>query len=151
MRCYHLDPVGWTLLGRRDQSFENVVLAPRQLGHERAITGKSANGDRFRRKDADDPSRRGAMGPKHRERIGIARRRNRVEVLLPRSPILPHECLHDWAQLIGTKGALQISLAYSAIVRSEENQPTLAVFRTLERSHRFLSHQASSIFICAPQ
>ena len=38
------------------------------------------------------------------------------------------------AQLIGTKGALQISFAYSAIVRSEENQPTLAVLRTLARS-----------------
>jgi hypothetical protein len=52
------------------------------------------------------------------------------------------------AQLIGTKGALQISFAYSAIVRSEENQPTLAVLRTLERSQRFRSRQTWSIFIC---
>ena len=54
-------------------------------------------------------------------------------------------------QLIGANGAFQISFAYSAIVRSDENQPTLAVLRMLERIQRLRSRQASSIFICVAQ
>jgi hypothetical protein len=81
------------------------------------------------------------MRPEHGERIGIARGRDRVEVLVARSPFLPHDNLLAAAQLIGANGAFQISFAYSAIVRSEENQPTLAVLRTLGNFGSSRRHQ----------
>src|SRR3984957_6354934 len=105
MRGSHLDAIGWTLLDRRDQRLENVVLATRQLGDEGAVAGQGAHGDRFRRKDPDGPSRRSPMRPKHRERIGIARSSDRVEVLLPRSPVLPQNFLHGWRSAYRHEGS----------------------------------------------
>ena len=81
MRGCDFDAIGGALSGRRDQRLEKVAPAARQLGHERAVAGERAHGDRLRRKDPDDPSRGSPMRPEHGERIGIARGRDRVEFL----------------------------------------------------------------------
>jgi len=47
--------------------------------------------------------------------------------------------------------AFQISVAYSRMVRSDENQPIRAVFNTAERHHSFESCQWVSTRICACQ
>jgi len=47
--------------------------------------------------------------------------------------------------------AFQISVAYSRMVRSDENQPIRAVFSTAERHHSFESCQWASTRICAFQ
>ena len=47
--------------------------------------------------------------------------------------------------------AFQISLAYSRMVLSEENQPMRAVFSTAERHHSFESCHRASTLACAAQ
>ncbi len=93
MRGRDLDPVSGPLLERSDERLENVILAPRQLGNEFAVAGDRTHRNGFRREDADDPSVRRLVRPEHRERIGTASSHDRVEVLVPRSPILPHDRL----------------------------------------------------------
>ena len=86
------------------------------------------------------------------ERIAATRRLDRGDVGVPRSPNLHDDLPVDaLVSFSGANGAFQISVAYSAIVRSEENHPTLAVLRMLERIHLFWSRQASSIRICVSQ
>ena len=120
-----------------------------------AVAGERADLDRLGREHPDDPSRRRLMRPEHGERVGFTGGCDGVQRLVARSPFLPHSVLPGhglaYGQLIGANGAFQISFAYSEIVRSDENQPTLAVFRMLERIHRLRSRQASSILICVAQ
>ena len=103
MRGCDLDSISGPLLERRDERLENVILAPRQLGDELAIAGYRANRDCVRSKDTDHPSGRRQMRPEHRERIGIARSRNRVELLVARFPALPHSVLHKSLSLSARK------------------------------------------------
>ena len=132
MRGRDLDPIGGALLGRRDQRLENVVLATWQLGKELAVAGERANGNRLRRKNADNPSCGGLMRSEHRERIGIARRRNRVEVLLARSPVLPQGSLHTGLSLSARKARSRFPLR---IRRSSDRRRTSRHWPCSERSN----------------
>ena len=143
-------PCRRALLERGDQRLEEVALAPRQLCQRLAVARQRAHPNGVGSEDADHPSSGGLMRAQDRERIAAARRRTAatsasraLQTSMTTSPSMTSAYRH--------KRAFQISVAYSAIVRSEENQPTLAVLRMLERIHVFWSRQASSMRICVAQ
>ena len=132
-----LEPIGRALLEAGDEAFEEVALAALELDDRRARRGVSARDlQRVGREGADRPAGRRQMRPEDGERIGLARRRDRVDVALVRLPDSRAMPSPPLPQATGRNGAFQISCAYSAIVRSDENQPTLAVLMMLDRSQR---------------
>ena len=147
-RRLDLDPIDGTLLEGRDQRFEEVVLAARQFREELSVEGYRPHADGVRRKDANNPAVGGLVRSKHGERIARARRLNCGDVGVTRPPSLHVFSSRSSVQVSGLNGAFQISDAYSAMVRSDENHPTLAVLRMLDRIQFFRSRQASSTRIC---
>src|SRR5271166_178308 len=109
----------------------------------------------MRREGPDDETVLGLMRPEDGERIAMAGGADRFDVVFAEPPSRPRRrfCLHilrhaQWGAG-GVTGTFQISCAYSAIVRSEENQPICAVLRIAERHQEDLSRQRLKTLRCA--
>jgi hypothetical protein len=89
------------------------------------------------------------MGTHEREGIAVASRRKSVDVGFVSAPGIGQVC--PPCQDNRVYGAFQISSAYSAIVRSDENHPVLAVFKMDDRSQALRLRQAASILCCVVQ
>ena len=137
---------------RRHQRLEKIALAPlerRTIGSPSRVSTRTLIDVGNER--ADRPAARGQVWAENRERIVLARRRDGVDVLLLWLASFEHSASPIFLLAIGRNGAFQISWAYSAIVRSDENQPMFAVFMTLERNHALPVAPAVSTRICAAQ
>ena len=113
-------------------------LRAASVGEQLSVAGQRPDSEGVRREHPDDPALASQMRARERRKDrrtaprGSPRRRRPA---LSNPPFCPSAGAA--AQPSGLNGAFQISLAYSAIVRSDENQPTLAVLRMLERIQRF--------------
>ncbi len=122
------------------EALEKAVRAARFEGEAFAVAEMGEQGLGARREGAHRHAAGAFVWPEHGERVGMAAGDDSCDVGLAR-PI--HLRRHE----VRT-GTFQISSAYSAIVRSEENQPVRAVLRMAERHQDLRSRQRRATFIC---
>ena len=136
-------PVVRTAFSLRQDTFEKasgVAQRERDVG---AIGLDREQALGMRNESPEREARRRVMQPEHGERVAVAGGHDRCDIRVTRLPsaILHDPSLSTYAFLAGTS---QMSSAYSRIVRSEENQPTRAVFRALDRHHEAGSRHFAS-------
>ena len=146
-----VQPVGEARGAAGHQRLEEALgAAPAERDDRRAGVVDRRDRLRARHQRAQHEARRPAglhaMQPEQRERVGMPRAHDRRHVLVAG---LPQGRLHDPPQLSAAIWAFQISPAYSRIVRSDENQPTRAVFSMLARHHPARSRQRPATSRCA--
>ncbi len=117
-------------------------------GHYRVILRKDGFGAKISHVTLPlcEPVQFRLLDAKDRERIGMLAGHDCLDVVLTRLPL--HCCALIRRHWLST-GTFQISSAYCRIVRSEENQPTCAVFPMAIEYHFLGVLQASSTRFCA--
>ena len=133
----------------RDQALKQPgTVAQRQFGDQRAVRINDLQVAGVRHEGADYKARLGDMGAQHLKRIAMAGRDNAIDITVRQSPVAISHVPPQLAYPLAGIGTFQISREYSAIVRSDENKPTLAVFNTPERHHASLRFHLASTLRC---
>ena len=124
----------------RAETLEKAVRAARFERKAQAVREMGEKIRRSRREGADQDAAAAFVWPEHGEGVGMPTGDDFLDVGVARA-------IHFLCHGVRT-GTFQTSSAYSAIVRSEENQPVRAVLRIAERHHDLRSRQRLATFIC---